>query len=759
MYGFLHSALVAWVRQRSDAEALMAKLLEALEDHSEGRIDDFFAYYPDTMTFLFLGTLSKLTGVKPDDLKFEAGVLSVNTFVETGYLPMLKALGPDLFTVIDNLDSMHDNFLAAFPKMRTPSVRPERESEDSFLVHYFSQREGLAPFMMGALKGLAALLFDLDVDITHRSKKGMKGATHDVFRVFLDDVECMHREEDLTAYYMQTSMSKDMIHQLFPWHIEVDANMTVQSIGTHISKRLKENPIGKKLAQLIKISRPVDATIEYHDLKTRTGVPVMMSINKSCLIKDGEMAYLPEANACPFSRQAVELLNAGAVDAQEKSMLSGHTGMQLNSRTMSARSSVQVEPQGVEAVTIQEDDGASKVEVDLRKLPTQKAPSRGRSRANTANSRVGELPSITAISCASSVTSGSRMSVRKAAEQIILHGELILNAENGNLFFAASPAISDMAAMQANGMSLDELPIHSHGREMLFSAMFQSISAATTADFEKKVQHLDETMQQVNQRKLQIDTLLHSILPRDVAESLAVGMTPKADSFDSVTVLFSSITGFANISSDVPPTEVMEMLNDLFVKFDRLCDVHDVYKVETIRDSYMVAAGCPEVTSDHALKIANFALEMVPLAATVISPLDGDPIRIKVGIHSGPLMAGVVGKSRPRYCLFGDTVNVASQIENTGVTNTVQGTFRFVRCLPEDFVGRILPRGFVSINGKGSIKTFFIVGDDPDMRQAVVNELSKTATIKEPHQSSQNYAQLPPSLAKMPQDTLAIHGL
>eukprot|EP00049_Salpingoeca_infusionum_P016313 m.332128 g.332128 ORF g.332128 m.332128 type:complete len:262 (+) comp16056_c0_seq23:492-1277(+) len=188
MYGFLHSALVAWVRQRSDAEALMAKLLEALEDHSEGRIDDFFAYYPDTMTFLFLGTLSKLTGVKPDDLKFEAGVLSVNTFVETGYLPMLKALGPDLFTVIDNLDSMHDNFLAAFPKMRTPSVRPERESEDSFLVHYFSQREGLAPFMMGALKGLAALLFDLDVDITHRSKKGMKGATHDVFRVFLDDV-------------------------------------------------------------------------------------------------------------------------------------------------------------------------------------------------------------------------------------------------------------------------------------------------------------------------------------------------------------------------------------------------------------------------------------------------------------------------------------------------------------------------------------------------------------------------------------------
>eukprot|EP00049_Salpingoeca_infusionum_P016315 m.332255 g.332255 ORF g.332255 m.332255 type:complete len:549 (+) comp16056_c0_seq29:952-2598(+) len=502
----------------------------------------------------------------------------------------------------------------------------------------YSQREGLAPFMMGALKGLAALLFDLDVDITHRSKKGMKGATHDVFRVFLDDVECMHREEDLTAYYMQTSMSKDMIHQLFPWHIEVDANMTVQSIGTHISKRLKENPIGKKLAQLIKISRPVDATIEYHDLKTRTGVPVMMSINKSCLIKDGEMAYLPEANACPFSRQAVELLNAGAIDAQEKSILSGHTGMTLNpSTSVSSRPSAQ----GVDMLTIQEEDDEKKVEVDMANPPTTTTPTQGRSRANTTNARVGELPTFPNMSCTSSVTSGSRMSVRKAAEQIILHGELILNAENGNLFFAASPAISDMAAMQANGMSLDELPIHSHGREMLFSAMFQSISAATTADFEKKVQHLDETMQQVNQRKLQIDTLLHSILPRDVAESLAVGMTPKADSFDSVTVLFSSITGFANISSDVPPTEVMEMLNDLFVKFDRLCDVHDVYKVETIRDSYMVAAGCPEVTSDHALKIANFALEMVPLAATVISPLDGDPIRIKVGIHSGPLMAGV----------------------------------------------------------------------------------------------------------------------
>lgn len=127
----------------------------------------------------------KATGRSLDDCKFEAGKVSMSTFVRNGYEPVLHTLGKDFFTLLLNLDSLHDNFLSSFPEMKVPSLRPERNADDTMLVHYYSQRRGLAPFMMGALKSAARMMYDLDIEIHHRVKRG-KDCDHDVFHVFMD---------------------------------------------------------------------------------------------------------------------------------------------------------------------------------------------------------------------------------------------------------------------------------------------------------------------------------------------------------------------------------------------------------------------------------------------------------------------------------------------------------------------------------------------------------------------------------------------
>uniref|UniRef100_A0A665UT38 Guanylate cyclase n=1 Tax=Echeneis naucrates TaxID=173247 RepID=A0A665UT38_ECHNA len=222
-----------------------------------------------------------------------------------------------------------------------------------------------------------------------------------------------------------------------------------------------------------------------------------------------------------------------------------------------------------------------------------------------------------------------------------------------------------------------------------------------------------ERTEELEVEKQRTEKLLSEMLPPSVAEALKTGATVEPEYFDEVTIYFSDIVGFTTISSLSDPIEVVDLLNDLYTLFDAVLNSHDVYKVETIGDAYMVASGLPKRNGNkHAAEIANMSLNILSSVGTFhMRHMPDVPVRIRIGIHSGPCVAGVVGLTMPRYCLFGDTVNTASRMESTGLPYRIHvnlSTVKILHSLNEGY--KIEVRGKTELKGKGVEETYWLVG-------------------------------------------------
>jgi class 3 adenylate cyclase len=215
------------------------------------------------------------------------------------------------------------------------------------------------------------------------------------------------------------------------------------------------------------------------------------------------------------------------------------------------------------------------------------------------------------------------------------------------------------------------------------------------------------TRRALQREKERSERLLLNVLPRSIAARLKQHEDVIADGFPEVTVLFADLVDFTRRSQRSSPQQVVQFLDELFTAFDQLAKRHGLEKIKTIGDAYMVAGGLPDPRSEHAQAVADMALAIRDEVAGRSDP-SGQPLQLRIGIDTGPVVAGVIGTDKFSYDLWGDTVNTASRMESTGLPGCIQVTARTYQRLGDGY--RFQRRGLVAVKGKGEMVTYFLVG-------------------------------------------------
>jgi adenylate cyclase len=251
----------------------------------------------------------------------------------------------------------------------------------------------------------------------------------------------------------------------------------------------------------------------------------------------------------------------------------------------------------------------------------------------------------------------------------------------------------------------NSLPIPPHIKDTFFLMNIMGVACILYAVMRYFQSQKERTLHELSLEQARSEKLLLNILPKSIANRLKDNDMRIADSHEEVTILFADIVGFTKMTSNMPPAELVDLLSQLFSRFDRLADKHGLEKIKTIGDGYMVIGGAPVGRDDHAKVIAQLALDMQQ-EMMEFNAQTGKNMQLRIGISSGPVVAGVIGTSKFAYDIWGDPVNMASRMEGTCLPDSIQLSEATYALLKNHF--KFEHRGLVKIKGKGEVNTYLL---------------------------------------------------
>lgn len=284
---------------------------------------------------------------------------------------------------------------------------------------------------------------------------------------------------------------------------------------------------------------------------------------------------------------------------------------------------------------------------------------------------------------------------------------MILGTRQSTSWFALFIALAAVSWQLDDLFAANALPIPVHVKHTFFVMNILGTTTILYVAMRYFQSQKERVMVALEAEQARSEKLLLNILPVTIAERLKADQHNIADRHDEVTILFADLVDFTRISANMPADRLVALLNQVFSRFDQLTEMHGLEKIKTIGDAYMVVSGAPQTRRDHAQAMADLALEMMDVLREV-SESAGVPLNMRIGMNSGPVIAGVIGSSKFSYDLWGDTVNVASRMEHLAAPGSILVTYATYQSLKRDFDLESL--GKLDVKGKGATAAYLLLG-------------------------------------------------
>ncbi|XP_054385320.2 guanylate cyclase soluble subunit beta-2 [Pongo abelii] len=634
-----------------------------------------YTMYDDIITIKLIQEACNILGVSMEAILKLFGEYFFQFCKMSGYDRMLRTLGGNLMEFIENLEALHSYLALSYQEMNAPSFRVERGADGKMFLHYYSGRGGLCHIVPGIIEAVAKDFFDINV-------------TMDILDMN-EEVERTGKKEHVVFLIVQKARRK--MRKTKPKRLQDSQGIERdQEALLAAFLRMKEKYLNVS-------SYPVK---KFHWDVVRS----IVMFGKGHLMNTFEPIYperlwIEEKTFCyafPF-----------------------HIVFDESLRVKQAGVNSQKYVPGLQTQKIQLDEYFSIIHPQV-----------------TFN-----IFSIRKFINSQFVLKTRREMIPVAWQSqttLKLRVQMIWMESMRCMVYLCSPKFRSLQELEELNMHLSDIAPHDTTRDLILLNQQRLAEIELSNQLERKKEELRVLSKHLAIEKKKTETLLCAMLPKHVANQLREGKKVAAGECKSCTILFSDVVTFTNICTACEPIQIVNMLNSMYSKFDRLTSVHAVYKVETIGDAYMVVGGVPVPFGSHAQRVANFALGMRISAKEVIDPVTGEHIQIRVGIHTGPVLAGVVGDKMPWYCLFGDTVNTASRMESLGLPNKVHLSPTAYRALKNQGF-EIIERGEIEVKGKGKMTTYFLIQN----LNATEDEIMGRSKTPLDHKGSTQIASLP----------------